>query len=415
MFSHKWLEQRDHSMELLQDRLDVKNKTRANLFDWRGQFTPQFADYMLENFAQNDDVVVDPFSGSGTVLLECARKNMTCYGYEINPAAYVMSKFYSFCNIAVEARERIASAFQDKVVTLVSRYEHLPIFMQRDSFRESHKSLLGLAEELFSRTDNPTERVLAINTLFTAEGYKNGTVESSIYKALRYIIGCLMALPYTSRPVSAGLIDARLLDKYCPTAVNVILTSPPYINVLNYHQNHRAILEVIGLNLLEIAQSEIGSNRKHRGNRFKTVVQYCIDMEDTMNSLWKCLRDTGLIVFVIGKESSVRRTAFHNGEIVKEIAQGIGGFGDIQNFTRTFVNKFGINIKEDIIVLRKTPMPPKRSIARDVALRHLESSLQTAPETAKGDLLDVIKHIDMVHASPLLTVKEDFLYAKDSS
>lgn len=53
-------------MELIQDKLDVKNKTRANLFNWRGQFTPQFVDYILENFAQNDDVVVDPFSGSGT-------------------------------------------------------------------------------------------------------------------------------------------------------------------------------------------------------------------------------------------------------------------------------------------------------------------------------------------------------------
>ncbi|HPZ06849.1 MAG TPA: hypothetical protein PL110_01930 [Candidatus Eremiobacteraeota bacterium] len=62
---------------LLQDKLDVRNKTRSNLFNWRGQFTPEFVDYILESFAHADDVVIDPFSGSETVLLECAKKDLT--------------------------------------------------------------------------------------------------------------------------------------------------------------------------------------------------------------------------------------------------------------------------------------------------------------------------------------------------
>lgn len=398
-------------MELIQDKLDVKNKTRANLFNWRGQFTPQFVDYILENSAQNDDVVVDPFSGSGTVLLECARKDLVCYGYEINPAAYAMSKFFTFCNIVHDMRAEVASSFQNKVSKLLTRYENLPMFIQEDSFRESYKNLLDFSIELFSRMDNLNERILAINTLFIAEDYKNGDMESSIFKAVRYIVDCLMQLPYTDKPISAGLGDARLLHKNCPTAANIIFTSPPYINVFNYHQNHRAILEVLGWDLLEVAQSEIGSNRKNRGNRFKTVVQYCVDMEDTIKSFWECLKDNGLVVFVIGRESNVRKTAFYNGEIVKGIAQGIGGFKDIQNFTRTFINKFGTDIKEDIIVLKKSDIPPTLSVAKDIALKHLKSSLRFAPEVAKGDILDVITHLDTIPPSPFFSVREDFLYA----
>ena len=56
--------------ELSQEKLDVINKTRSNIFDWRGQFTPELIEYLLSVFSKPGDVVADPFSGSGTVLLE---------------------------------------------------------------------------------------------------------------------------------------------------------------------------------------------------------------------------------------------------------------------------------------------------------------------------------------------------------
>ena len=36
--------------------------------------------------------ILDPFAGSGTVLYECARKNISAYGIELNISAYLMSK-----------------------------------------------------------------------------------------------------------------------------------------------------------------------------------------------------------------------------------------------------------------------------------------------------------------------------------
>jgi hypothetical protein len=29
-------------------RLDLANKTRSNIFEWRGQFTPEFVEYLLD-------------------------------------------------------------------------------------------------------------------------------------------------------------------------------------------------------------------------------------------------------------------------------------------------------------------------------------------------------------------------------
>ena len=123
----------------------------------------------------------------------------------------------------------------------------------------------------------------------------------------------------------------------------------------------------------------------------------------------------GLVVFVIGRESNVRKTPFYNGEIVKDIAQGIGGFKDIQSFTRTFINKFGIDIKEDIIVLKKSEIQPILSIARDISLKHLESSFSLVPELAKGAILNVIACIVSIQASPFFSIGKDFLYAKNAA
>ena len=60
-------------MILEQGKLDVTIKKRSNLFNWRGQFTPEFVEYILQSFAKKGDIILDPFSGSGTVLQESAR------------------------------------------------------------------------------------------------------------------------------------------------------------------------------------------------------------------------------------------------------------------------------------------------------------------------------------------------------
>ncbi len=389
-------------MQLIQDKLDVKNKTRANLFNWRGQFTPQFVDYILENFAANGAVVAEPFSGSGTVLLECARRNLSCYGYEINPAAYAMSKFFTICNILPQARLELISSFKKKTINLLSRYHGLPIFIAKDSYRDSFSNLMEFSRELFTKMDNTFEKILAVNTLFTAEDYRNGSLELSVEKAVNYIADCCMRLPYTNKPIYAHLGDARLLHDGYHSKFNLIFTSPPYINVFNYHQNHRAIIETLGWDILKIAECEIGSNRKNRGNRFKTVIQYCLDMELALNSFWNSLTSNGSVVIVVGKESNVRKIPFLNSEIVKDIASNMNSFEDIQNFTRTFNNKFGLDIKEDIIILKKSSKQPILSTARNVALSHLQSSLESAPVEVSDDIVDAITSIKAITPSPFL-------------
>lgn len=87
----------DHTT-IEQSLLNITNKVRSNLFSWNGQFSPQFVESLLNQFANTQDVVVDPFAGSGTTLYESARKNIQAYGIELNPSAYHMAKIYELAN-----------------------------------------------------------------------------------------------------------------------------------------------------------------------------------------------------------------------------------------------------------------------------------------------------------------------------
>ena len=187
---------------------------------------------------------------------------------------------------------------------------------------------------------------------------------------------------------------------------SLIITSPPYINVFNYHQNYRAILEAAGWDMLRVASSEFGSNRKNRGNRFKTVVQYCLDMDQALRSFWQSLQEEGLLILVIGKESNVRGIPFYNGQIVKEIAEDMHGFDPVAQHERKFSNKFGEVIKEDILVFKKGVSPLCASDVTRIAVKHFTAAFPTANEDVRPDILDAILSCREVQSSPLFNVKE---------
>jgi tRNA G10 N-methylase Trm11 len=85
---------RELSEDLPQNLVDISDKKRSNLFTWRGQFSPQLIESLIQNYAKKGDVLYDPFCGSGTLLIEAAHNNYKSYGTELNPAAYGLASIY---------------------------------------------------------------------------------------------------------------------------------------------------------------------------------------------------------------------------------------------------------------------------------------------------------------------------------
>ncbi len=393
--------------ELLeQTRLDVSEKSRSNIFNWRGQFTPQFIEYLLDALAVPGSLVIDPFCGSGTVLLEAAAKGFPAAGYEINPAAYAMSRFIAFANTPTNERSELFKRVSNQVHRLIGPFRGLPLFAGSEDNRERCINLLDLARELFAATELKSELLLALIVMMRAETAGGGELASVICKACSSVAEDLTSLPFSQREIVVHLRDARDISNRYNSVADLVLTSPPYINVFNYHQNHRALLEALGFDLLKVAESEIGSNRKNRANRFRTVVQYALDMELCLASLGLALKPGANLVMVVGHESNVRGVPFSNSAIIRELAGSLGCFQLEGERHRVFTNRFGKAIREDILVMASTGRAPVQGAGRLIAQRHLEDALRRASGKPRDDITAALSDASTISASPILSRKE---------
>ena len=334
-----------------QRRLNIDNKKRSNLFPWNGQFSPQLVENLLETYAQVGDFVLDPFVGSGTVLHEAGRRELPAFGSEINPAAFKIAQVYRFINVKAGQRRQPVEDAEDALYdalpstpSLFSPTAKTPGTPMRqalaDAATQARTSLSKILLEALVVLLNYSDKELTADAILGTWGKLRETVQ---------------ALPVSDTVIEPANCDARALPLPDHRA-DIVITSPPYINVFNYHQHYRRSVEALGWNLLEVARSEIGSNRKNRGNRFLTVIQYCIDMTAVLHELRRVCKPQARIIIVVGRESNVRKTRFFNGEIVARLAVRSAGYRLQARQERVFQNRFGEMIFEDILHL--TPRPP---------------------------------------------------------
>lgn len=387
-----------------QERLDLTNKLRTNLFPWRGQFSPELVEALLEHYSKETSVILDPFAGVGTTLFEASLRDLTCYGTEINPSAVEMAQTAHFANVQLEARKQIVAQALTIAHELTSPYIwDLFSYEKQHLCEDFDTSVQKCFKEILNGTEHePFVHNILANALIRYMNAKTPRTTSDFLLAVREHCKIIEQYPYNEKACNVFHTDARAIP-LTDTCIDLIITSPPYINVFNYHQNNRPTMELAGWNLLEVAKSEIGANRKHRQNRFLTVVQYCLDMLDALQEMRRVLRPDGRAIIVIGRESTVRGLPFKNGHIVAAIAIGATGFRLEARQERKFKNKFGEIIYEDILHL----VPDNNThLDDDVAIKIAQQSLLEAAKVAideqvQKEALQAIASAHYVQKSPL--------------
>ena len=204
-----------------QRELDIDDKTRSNLFTWNGQFSPQFVEALLSHYAHNGDVVIDPFAGSGTTLCEAARKGISAYGMELNASAYYMAKTYELANKSIVEREALTDSVE-QILTSISETDEILPTITRAIHLNSPSALAALLSTLIILIDlfNNELSISLLNAKWT--GLKRTVLE----------------IPFSTAQIKVDMGDSRKLG--CNTGeATLLITSPPYINVFNYHQKYR--------------------------------------------------------------------------------------------------------------------------------------------------------------------------------
>lgn len=384
--------------ESLPDSLvNIKEKTRSNLFTWRGQFSPQLIEQLLCNYASETDVVFDPFLGSGTILFESALLGLKASGCEINPAAVSFAKIYELIN---KPRKNVIDSIGN-IEKLVSKYTNdLPLFESADIKDFESEILDALSDE----TEDITRTILL--ALITGLDFETKKLD---VKRINNVWGTLRSnienLPQSKVKLRCYQRDSRKtsLNK---KSVDFVVTSPPYINVFNYHQNYRKSIEKTGVDVLAVAKSEIGANRKFRQNRFLTVVQYCMDMSQVFCELGRICTDNAKIIFIVGRESNVRRTSFKNAMLITSVAK-VCGFHLEGEQQRVFTNKFGESIYEEILrfSIVKSSVGDTLVESRKIGQKALKKALSYCEEEVKDEIKEALQKSNNIDVSPILKTK----------
>ena len=388
----------DLSINLPAAEVNIEGKIRSNLFTWRGQFSPQLIESIISNYAHDKSVVFDPFLGSGTVLFESALLGLEASGCEINPAAVSFAKVYQLANMA---KAEVYQAL-DCVEELVSKFtQDLPLFKNAsaDSFEEE---LL----KHFSEESNETVQIILLALITGMDFEAKKTNEKRITSVWRMLRRNIENLPTSEKKLECFQRDSRQ-TQILENTVDFIVTSPPYINVFNYHQNYRKSVEKTGVDVLAVAKSEIGANRKFRQNRFLTVVQYCMDMSQVFCELHRICKVDAKIVFIVGRESNVRRTPFKNAKLIVGVAK-LCGFTLEGEQERAFTNKFGELIYEEILRFSISEKPELETIelARQVGRKALEDALGYCEKEVEMEIRDALEKSKKIETSPYLNKKD---------
>ena len=385
-----------------QGNLDITNRVRTNLLPWAGQFSPQLVEELLLAYGQRAGVVMDPFVGSGTSLVEAARLGKVAWGSDINPAAVILARVYQLVNVSLDDREAALESLEKRLFQVIAP-PNGPLFADQSTTTSNQAERESALIGLWGESGPGVVRILAAALVVLCDFHRKDLSADKVHKTWLRLAETVRSIPVVCEPVVVHQADARALPVEA-NSVDLVLTSPPYINVHNYHQKFRRSVEALGWNVLSIAPSEIGSNRQNRGNRFLTVIQYALDMVLALREMTRIAKPATRLILVLGRESTVRSVPFFNGELVAELAVRGVGLKNERRQERQFVNRYGNKIREDILHFHKSSDIPDEGFclaaARIVASHILSTTRQLTDTDTRHGIDDALERIDLVLPSP---------------
>lgn len=306
------------------------------------RFASQVPAALIGLLTRVGDLVIDPFVGSGTTVVEAQRLRRPSIGVDLNPVACLIARAKTLdCHadaigrlsqaLACEARELLRG--QPRLAQVQRRETAIPESVQGAKWY-TPRTLRHLARlwNWIQRLDG-AGKVLA-EASFSAIlltvcretrhwGYvcdNTQPLDDREGDVLREFTSALdrFAAAYADRDAelraagSPGVVGARIIAGDAGEALRqikdgsakLILTSPPYYGVCDYIKCQRLSMEWFGLPIEPNRLSEIGArSKRHR----KTAAQeYLEEMRVVLREARRCIGRAGSMVLVIGE--SAKRT-----------------------------------------------------------------------------------------------------------
>jgi hypothetical protein len=286
------------------------------------------AGFLIEEFTQTADTVLDPFCGSGTIPLECVLRGRSIVAFDINKYAITLTRAKleapNTLNEAVErASVRLASAERRPQPIL----DDVPGWVREFFHPETLRSAIQLAEECIEKDDAfvlacllgilhhqrpgflsfPSSHLVPYlrERKFPRDKYPEMYEERAIEPRLRAKVQRAFRLP-RGRLDATGTValrDVRSLIERPYGKIDAIITSPPYMNALDYMRDNR-----LRMWFLDHSTPEYSPEKTDKPAEFISIVDALVA------GPFRHLVPGGRCVLVVGETVNRKRMTSHPAE-----------------------------------------------------------------------------------------------------
>ena len=389
------------------------NDYTHNYFKYPCKFIPEIPRWAIKKYATEGTIIFDPFSGSGTTLLESIINGYDSYGTEIDDVAKLLIKVKAtkLTTSEVEEMSMIVDNIIDRIEEDSTNIIIPDINNMNHWFPDENINQLGQIRFYINQINNKNIKDFLLICLasiirkcsFADDSSPKPYVSSKVkkipsnpkkeFKVIyeKYKIG-MEKLIELNNENSALIVKGNALDVNLDKKVDLIITSPPYINAFDYARTMR--LENLWLGYL--TESEITKKKKlyvgtenikkveeienleilDESNLLKEyytkifkidekraliVKRFFQDMKTNLEEMYKILNKNGYYCIVIGN-STIRDVKVESWKVLRDLALKIGFKVELE-FSYIIKNPYlsiprngkGGKITSDYILVLKKP------------------------------------------------------------
>ena len=342
----------------------------STIHPFPARMAPDIAQEFLDDCAKGGRVL-DPMCGSGTVLRAAVEAGLDCTGVDIDPLAVLMSRVW--------VTPLVPSMLVDAAIDVVQRARDLPENQVEQAsdpetlrfiafwFAPCQRQQLNRLATVLRQHSRPEAEALTLvlsRIIVTKEMMASLARDTSHSRPHRVATendfdvfeGFLKAASQVANRLSPELIkgeaeviegDARRLKELGDDTFDHAVTSPPYLNAIDYLRGHRLVLVWLGYDLSSIRTTRSASvgaekilppaagqrdvahyviesvNSTFANRHLGWIRRYAVDMQAVLGELARVVKRDGTVVMVVGN-SFLRGAVVDNALLVRDIAQGSG-------------------------------------------------------------------------------------------
>lgn len=356
---------------------------------------PPIAKRLIETYDSDSTVILDPFVGSGTVLVEASIHDNfhEAYGVDINPLARFISKVKTTVIEPYKLSgylEKIMNASNlDRFEGQKNKYEK-PVFFNIDFWFKPQVILeltilkthineiedtnirdffLVIFSEIVRKVSNTRNGEFKLYRMpgEKLKSFEPNTFQEFYKKALSNIDGMKEYILKRSKNCKTVLLDedSRFTFSIPDKSVDILVTSPPYGDsrtTVAYGQFSRLALQWLGISedkVSEIDKISLGGKpsknldnhlrserleqvleqiKRQDEKRARDVLSFYIDFNECIKQFDRVIENKGILCFVVGNRT-VKNVKIPTDEILVELFQDQGNYSHLNTFIRNIPNK----------------------------------------------------------------------------